>query len=247
MRWYLQNAYARAAFVLRNPRYSLRAILREVQNADEKFLAATTGRGAAEIRAFFNEPANLAWFVQHLGSCEEELNRPVVESANLYAKKVLVQYATVRALRPKVVLETGIAGGVSTTYLLLALDRNGDGVLHSVGDQNPAFLPPGRRPGWIVPEKLASRWTLHLGKAEDLLPNLAQHLSPIDIFIHDSLHTHEHMLFEFRTAYPRLRPGGLLLSDDVLWNSAFAQFCGEVPTSAAQVLRGVGVLKKPLE
>jgi predicted O-methyltransferase YrrM len=244
MRWYLQNAYARAAFVLRHPRYSLRAILREFRLADEKFLAGVTARPVADIRAYLNEPANLSWFTEHLRTCEPELNRLAVESANLYAKKILIQYAAVRALRPEIVVETGVASGISTTYLLLALDRNQQGVLHSIGDSNPNFLPPGRSPGWIVPEKLASRWTLHLGKAEDLLPKVLSSVSPIDVFIHDSLHTHDHMLFEYRTAYPRLRPGGLLISDDVLWNAAFSQFSGEVRAPAAQVLHGVGVLQK---
>jgi predicted O-methyltransferase YrrM len=32
------------------------------------------------------------------------------------------------------------------------------------------------------------------------------------------------MLFEFRAAWPHLRAGGVLVSDDVFWNPAFLLF-----------------------
>ena len=38
----------------------------------------------------------------------------------------------------------------------------------------------------------------------------------IGLFFHDSLHTREHMLFEFETAWPHLAGGGYLVADDVL-------------------------------
>ena len=41
-------------------------------------------------------------------------------------------------------------------------------------------------------------------------------LDGIDMFHHDSLHTWEHMTWEYETALPCLRQGGVLSSDDVL-------------------------------
>jgi predicted O-methyltransferase YrrM len=52
------------------------------------------------------------------------------------------------------------------------------------------------------------------------------------------------MLWEYRAAYPHLRPGGLLLSDDALWNPAFPEFALEVAAPRARILRGVGFLQK---
>jgi predicted O-methyltransferase YrrM len=69
-------------------------------------------------------------------------------------------------------------------------------------------------------------------------------LGNIGVFIHDSLHTYEHMRWEFETAYPYLRTGGLLLSDDALWNGSFQDFVREAGVSEAQILRGVGFLRK---
>jgi len=49
-------------------------------------------------------------------------------------------------------------------------------------------------------------------------------MKSIDIFIHDSLHTPQTMKYEFEKAWPFVRAGGLLISDDVEGNSAFVDF-----------------------
>ena len=48
-------------------------------------------------------------------------------------------YLVCRLLEPAVVVETGVAYGVSSAFILRALEKNGRGVLHSVD------LPPLRR------------------------------------------------------------------------------------------------------
>jgi len=62
-------------------------------------------------------------------------------------------------------------------------------------------------------------------------------LTRLVLQIHDSLHTYEHMLWEFRQAYPHLPAGGLLFSDDAKWNSAFPEFAFEVRALRAKILR----------
>ncbi len=101
---------------------------------------------------------------------------------------------------------------------------NQDVALEQGGSRQRDVMATGRETGWLVPVSLRSRWKLHLGNAQALLPELLPKLGPIDVFIHDSLHTYEHMMFEFRTAWPHLRAGGILLSDDTDWNTAFPEF-----------------------
>jgi len=127
---------------------------------------------------------------------------------------------------------------------LLGLQKNGNGVLHSIEIGDSSYLPAGCEPGWIVPSWLRDRWKVHLGDATVLLPKLLCSLGPIDVFIHDSLHTAEQMNFEFQTAYPRLRTGGYLIADDALWNQAFLDFARSQHVRDAQIIRGVGVLQK---
>ena len=149
MKWLLQNVRRRAKFAIKNPRYALSAMVRELTFADEKFLSAITGASASEIRGYLDEPIGTAEFAAHLRSAEEQFRKLAVDSADLFAKKILNQYAAVRALKPSCVVETGIANGVSSSYLLLALQKNGRGRLHSVGLADPAFLPAGKEPGGL--------------------------------------------------------------------------------------------------
>jgi len=244
VKWLLQNSRKRALFALRNPRYAVGSLLRDLALSDEKFIGRITSVSPRRIRAFMDEPMATPQFASLLSAAAQTFGTLRVESADLFAKKVLVQYAAVRALEPQVVLETGVANGVSSAYVLLALNKNGQGRLHSIGLDDPAFLPSAREIGWLVPSWLRERWTLHLGDARKLLPELLPGLGALDIFIHDSLHTHEHMVWEFETAYPSLRSGGLLMADDALWNTAFPDFSRSVGAKHAQILRGVGFLLK---
>jgi predicted O-methyltransferase YrrM len=147
-------------------------------------------------------------------------------------------YALVRALAPALVVETGGTPGKSTAFILRALQRNGTGRLYTIDVPPPPadralvareqvhdWLPTGLGSCWLVPEEFRSRHTLLLGRSRDALPPLLAKLPPIDLFLHDSDHGYENMRWEFETAWPRLAPGGLLVSDDVQANTAFSDFC----------------------
>jgi hypothetical protein len=116
--------------------------------------------------------------------------------------------------------------------------------VYSIDVNHGEYLPPHKPTGWSVPDYLFSRWTLLLGDAREILPPLLARLGHVDIFIHDSRHTYEHMTFEFQQAYASMRVGGFLLSDDVDFNSAFDDFVAAVRPAASHVISGLGVLKK---
>jgi len=242
--WFLQNISNRIVFAARNPRYACEALARELILADERFLAKITASSPCKLRGYLDEPTNTEGFAENLRHARRILRSLSVESADLFAKKVLNQYAAIRALTPDVVVETGIANGVSCAYLLLALQKNGRGSLHSVGLADRAYLPQGKNLGWVVPDWLRSAWQIHIGDARDILPDLLRRLGKIDVFIHDSLHTYDHMMWEFETAYPYIQPGGLLLADDACWNDSFRDLARKVSAREAKILRGVGFLRK---
>lgn len=145
-------------------------------------------------------------------------------------------YSAVRVVRPKVVLETGVFDGVSSSLILCAMERNSAGTLVSIDlparemvadatdRMREGALPWRCDPGWIVPERLRQRYRLHLGDSKELLPRLLKECGPLDIFLHDSLHTYQHQLFEYQVTWPYIVPGGLLLSDDIFWSAAFHRF-----------------------
>jgi predicted O-methyltransferase YrrM len=138
-------------------------------------------------------------------------------------------YLSCRLIDPEVVVETGVAYGVSSAFILKALQENGRGTLYSID------LPPLRTGyekfwGIAVPDELRGRWRLRRGSSARVLPRLLQEISKADLFVHDSLHTHRNMRHEFDTIWPHLRNGGLLLADDVERNRAFGELQRKAPT-----------------
>jgi predicted O-methyltransferase YrrM len=166
-------------------------------------------------------------------------------------------YILVRHMKPSVVVETGVFDGQSSAVILQALEHNGAGTLVSIDlpatdaiegsthRMTESSLPRGCDPGWIVPDFLRSRYRLTFGDARILLPEILTREYPeIDVFFHDSLHTYEHQYFEYAAAWPHLRKGGLLLSDDVFWSAAFPRFCKEQHVDYVRV-GGFGAARRP--
>jgi len=138
-------------------------------------------------------------------------------------------YLSCRLIEPEVTVETGVAYGVSSAFILRAIEENGRGTLHSVD------LPPLRSEyekfwGIAVPESLMGRWRLHRGSSARVLPRLLEKIPTVDLFVHDSLHTHRNMRREFDTVWPHLRNGAVLLADDVERNRAFGELQQKSPT-----------------
>jgi len=134
-------------------------------------------------------------------------------------------YLACRQLRPRVVVETGVAYGVTSAYVLQALEDNGYGELYSI-DLPPLGKDAERYVGYVIPQYLKMRWKLQTGSARSILPQVLRETGNIDVFVHDSLHTYRHMKWEFQSALQALRPGGLLISDDIEVNRAFEETIG---------------------
>lgn len=154
----------------------------------------------------------------------------------------------VALLRPAVMVETGVALGFTTATVLRVMHDNDQGRLYSV-DLPALQYDPSDPVGRAVPEELKARWELTLGDSRDELGPLVQRVAPLDVFLHDALHTHASQLREYRTAWPHLRSGGVLISDDV-GNPAFVEFAREVGARPYLVTgptreSAVGVMRKP--
>jgi D-aspartate ligase len=130
----------------------------------------------------------------------------------------------VRHLRPGNIVETGVARGFTTRFILEALERNGTGHLWSID------LPPALKPelldqvGAAVLDRHHHRWSYIRGPSTQRLPGLLRRLGQIDLFIHDSRHTERNVRFELDRAWAALRPGGVLVVDDIDLNWGFRSF-----------------------
>ncbi len=152
-------------------------------------------------------------------------------------------YAIVRATKPRYVVETGVASGVSSAFILEALDRNGQGNLFSIDLPSDSLLPPGKSTGWIVPNQLRGRWHLLVGDSRTQLLPMLQELEWIDMFIHDSDHSYSTMYYEFQTSWDHLGLGGLLVCDDWWQTNAFRDFAKAVRHNWLHIAR-FGFIRK---
>lgn len=149
-------------------------------------------------------------------------------------------YAICRVMKPSVVIETGVASGITTTFVLAALEANGgEGRLWSV-DLPPLAVDASLHVGAVVPQGLRQRWKLRFGSSKTILPKVLAETGTVDVFVHDSLHTRRNMLRELGMAWPRLRGGGVLVADDVSMNTAFAEFCGQQRRGLSLTVRQKG-------
>jgi methyltransferase family protein len=140
-------------------------------------------------------------------------------------------YVLVRAARPRIVVETGVLYGAVSGHILAALTENGEGTLHSIELGRDRREPPH---DFFVPKAMKARWDLVMGDSRVELPALVARLGPVDLFHHDSLHTFDHMTWEFETVFPHLAKAGVLSSHDVaiahslrevFQQNAFPAFC----------------------
>jgi hypothetical protein len=129
-------------------------------------------------------------------------------------------WCLVRHLRPRNVVETGVAHGVTSRFILEALERNGHGHLWSI-DLPPLERVWRKQVGAAVGEHHSHRWTYIRGSSRRRLPELLSRLGRIDLFIHDSLHSERNVRFEVDRAWPALGPNGAVVVDDVDANNGF--------------------------
>ncbi|MCB0719697.1 MAG: class I SAM-dependent methyltransferase [Bacteroidetes bacterium] len=132
-------------------------------------------------------------------------------------------YAAVRVLRPKSVLETGVAYGVTSAFILEALEQNGEGSLHSV-DLPPLGPNVDSYVGILIRDAVRSRWTLTRGPSRRVLPGVLKTIGTVDLFVHDSLHTYKNISYELEKVSQHLSPNGAVIADDIDENPAFLEW-----------------------
>jgi predicted O-methyltransferase YrrM len=146
-----------------------------------------------------------------------------------------ITFCLTRHLRPDVVVETGVARGLTSSLMLEALERNGRGRLWSID------LPPlidtelGEQTACAVQDAQRRRWTLLKGSSRRLLPGLVGGLRGVDLFVHDSMHTTRNVRFELEVVWPALAAGGVAVVDDVEKNRGLGAFVRAHPDARAVV------------
>ena len=136
--------------------------------------------------------------------------------------KRLGWYALTRALRPRLVIETGTHDGLGSLLLLRALELNGQdgypGKLVSF-DVNPSA-------GWLIGEH--QLWELRLEASQEGMSEVLAAEGALDMFIYDGWHTYEAERADLEIAAAHLSENGVLLSDDAQVSRALRDVSGRL-------------------
>ena len=118
-------------------------------------------------------------------------------------------YVLVKSKKPQLLVETGVANGVSTSAIMSALDED-----NSSGSLNSFDVLPETKEAYLGKGK----WNFHLLDKKRTHKQLyvAVGNSPlVDIWLHDSNHGYRWQKFEYLLALSRLKEDGVLISDDI--------------------------------
>ena len=213
---------------------------KRIQEAAESFIMNLTGANAVEIQEYVAEIGLNQEFYNRIEANRSIFGRGRHHSWDFAGTTLgVVLYAICRRQKPDIAVETGVASGVSSSYILCALEQNKHGQLYSID------LPSWQenQSGWMIPDYLRHRWHLILGKSSEKLAPLLKKVTEIDIFLHDSEHSYQNMLWEFQTAWTYLKAGGLLLSHNIDINDAFSDFCQDHGVKGYSLTTMGGIVK----
>ena len=183
-------------------------------------VSIASGATFLEIQSYINEARKDKLLETHI--IKETRRSPQSSYADLRVSfgRRLGWYAFVRALRPKVIIETGIDKGLGSVLLCSALLRNkSDGFegRYYGTDINPDA-------GYLLSAPYSEVGEVLYG---DSIESLKRFNRNIDLFINDSDHSKGYEKEEYRTVQSKLSPGAYILGDNSHITDELATFSSE--------------------
>jgi Methyltransferase domain len=133
-------------------------------------------------------------------------------------------WCTTLHTRPEVVVETGVAHGITTRIVLEALAQNNLGHLWSIDLPFPFDHRLHAETAVAVTDACRPRWSYLEGSSRQRLPSLVAQVGHVEMFVHDSLHTAKNTMFEMEQVASVLPVGGVMLVDDIDSHEGFKAF-----------------------
>ena len=130
-------------------------------------------------------------------------------------------FSIIRQRKPKIVIETGMGSGVSTTSILSAL-RN-EGKLISI-DPGIPYGKGDKEVGFIIPAELRFNLEYVKGTSSEKLKEVLSSMQSLDAFFHDSDHSYGNVMFELNSVWSKMRLDPLILVDNYDWSEAAKDF-----------------------
>lgn len=142
----------------------------------------------------------------HIRATTEAEKRETADAEARYGRRI-GWYAITRAMKPSVVVETGVDKGLGSCVLTAALARNS--IEGSQGHYYGTDLNP--QAGFLLRGRYKAFGDILYG---DSIRSLQQLPGPIDLFVNDSNHTAEYERAEYETVASKLSNHAIILGDN---------------------------------
>ena len=174
-------------------------------------------RDFSEIDGYFREIETDQEFIAHVGNLWRLHPERGRTDRTPHVGRRMVWYAVVRALKPKVVIETGVDQGMGAAVLCAALLRNAaqgcQGRYYGT-DLNPSA-------GYFLKGRYSAIGSILFG---DSITSLANFDGEIDLFINDSDHSADYEAAEYQTVKSKLSSNAVILGDNAHVTTKLAEF-----------------------
>lgn len=150
-----------------------------------------------------------------------QLSNKNLRDSNMALARRIGWYAFARALKPKVIVETGVHHGVGSLVLTSAVRRNiNEGYLGKYFGTD-IDLSAGK----LLKEPFSKFGEILYGDSIQSLKRLDE--ASVDIFVNDSDHDPEYELLEYKTILPKLTQVGIILGDNSHATDSLRKFSEE--------------------
>ncbi len=182
------------------------------------FISEATGKSFEEIDGYIQEIQNDTALRSHILAKTEASDYKIMADAEVRLGKRIGWYALIRALKPQVVVETGVDKGLGTVVLASALIRNKaeghPGKVYGT-DINP-------KAGYLLDGPYAEVSKVLYGDSIESINALTE---PVDFFINDSDHSADYERREYEAIADKLSPRAYILGDNAHSTEELFKFC----------------------
>lgn len=146
-------------------------------------------------------------------------NQSNVTSSRWNAEEQLfiLLYSLIKANNSKLIIETGVANGITTNAIMTAVEESG-----ANGELNSFDVLPETSKAYSG----GGNWKFHLLKGRNVhkqIKSIVSSLPKVDVWVHDSNHGYRWQKFEYLLALSVLSKNGILISDDIDASSAWGE------------------------
>lgn len=181
------------------------------------FVAAVTSIDPLKAREYISELENDESLRAHVRCIAREKNHYINIDEDFDFGRRLGWYAIVRAIKPRMVIETGVEQGLGSLVLTSALKRN---AAEGMPGQYRG-LDINRKAGYLFQGDYRRFGEILFGDSIETLSTLTE---PIDLFINDSDHSSDYEKQEYEIIAPKLSPNAIVLGDNAHVTDNLFQF-----------------------